>query len=146
MGSSSGASHERLYWNSEADCHAPGRFGDCRWTSKRSRLARSPVYVGALGWCEQLLPAMPLFHAAGVAAIASTGIYYGAGLVLGITDRPLTPDMVVESLKHSGADGAMLPPSIIEEISHMEEGVEALAALKYVGFGGGRCTRTSCGD
>ncbi|KAL3959271.1 hypothetical protein ACCO45_007433 [Purpureocillium lilacinum] len=80
---------------------------------------------------------MPLFHAAGVAAIASTGIYYGAGLVLGITDRPLTPDMVVESLKHSGADGAMLPPSIIEEISHMEEGVEALAALKYVGFGGG---------
>lgn len=81
---------------------------------------------------------MPLFHAAGIAAISSTGIYYGAALVLGIPDRPLSADLVVDSLVHSGADGTILPPSIIEDLSLMEEGIQALAALKFVGFGGGK--------
>ncbi|KAJ6440114.1 L-aminoadipate-semialdehyde dehydrogenase [Purpureocillium lavendulum] len=89
------------------------------------------------GGASKFFLPMPLFHAAGVAAISSTGIYYGASLVLGITDRPLTADLVVASLRHSGADGAMLPPSVIEDLSFMEEGVETLAALQYVGFGGG---------
>lgn len=82
---------------------------------------------------------MPLFHAAGIAAISSTGIYYGVALVLGIPDRPLSADLVVESLIHSGADGTILPPSIIEDLSLTEEGIRALATLKIVGFGGGEC-------
>ncbi|UNI19521.1 putative NRPS-like protein biosynthetic cluster [Purpureocillium takamizusanense] len=89
------------------------------------------------GTASKFFLPMPLFHAAGTAAVASLGIYYGAAMVLGITARPLTPDMAVESLKYSNADAAMLPPSVIEELSHMDEGVEALAALKFIGFGGG---------
>ena len=90
------------------------------------------------GSSTKLFLPMPLFHAAGVATICSTGIYYGAALVLGIPDRPLTADLVVESLVHSGAEGTLLPPSIIEDLSLIEEGIKALAALKFVGFGGGK--------
>jgi acyl-CoA synthetase (AMP-forming)/AMP-acid ligase II len=89
------------------------------------------------GTAKKFFLPMPLFHAAGVAAISSTGIYYGAALVLGIPDRPLSADLVVDSLVHSGADGTILPPSIIEDLSLVEEGIQALSSLKFVGFGGG---------
>lgn len=80
---------------------------------------------------------MPQFHAAGVAHIMSTGIYYGAAIVLPHTHCHPNADLVAQSLLQSGADGTILPPSIVEGLAQSETGIAALAGLKYAGFAGG---------
>lgn len=79
---------------------------------------------------------MPLFHAAGAYCMCFA-ILFNKPMILPIPDQPLTADLTVQCLAHSGADSVVLPPSICEELSHMEEGVRALAKLKIVSFGGG---------
>ncbi|PHH84544.1 hypothetical protein CDD83_1780 [Cordyceps sp. RAO-2017] len=86
---------------------------------------------------RRLLMPMPLFHAAGLfAGLVVHTIYLGGSIVLG-NDQPLTPELVVDYLAHSGADTAMLPPSIVEELSRSEQGIKALRKLNFVAFGGG---------
>lgn len=82
---------------------------------------------------------MPMFHAAGlIGGMLSLGIYYGVPAALPLIDQPVTPDLILKCLKYSGADGAILAPSIVEELSLMSDGVEALKKLAFVAFGGGK--------
>ncbi|TWU74321.1 putative secondary metabolism biosynthetic enzyme [Metarhizium rileyi] len=85
---------------------------------------------------------LPMFHAAGLlGGMLSMGIYYGLPAALPPTDQPLTPDLTLRCLQHSGADATFLPPSIIEELSLMPDGVEELKRLGFVAFGGGNLSK-----
>jgi thioester reductase-like protein len=70
-------------------------------------------------------------------------IYWDKPLALGIGDRPLSTDMVVECLAHADVDAAMLPPAILEEMSQLDETIAPLKTLKYVAFAGGNLPRES---
>lgn len=107
-------------------------------------LRKVPDYQGAPSiwshWGEhgtKLYMGLPLFHAAGVAKTCLIGIYYGPAIVFGIADRPLTADLYIETTRYSGADVAVLPPSVLEDLSTTEEGIQCLLSQKIVGFGGG---------
>ncbi|KAG8418259.1 hypothetical protein J3458_005684 [Metarhizium acridum] len=80
---------------------------------------------------------MPEFHVAGVALVINAGIFYGATLVYGVADGPLSADLAILSLVHSGADAATLPPSVVEKMSLTEVGISVLAGLDIVAFGVG---------
>ncbi|KAK8016859.1 Non-canonical non-ribosomal peptide synthetase FUB8 [Apiospora rasikravindrae] len=80
---------------------------------------------------------MPLFHAAGIYMSVWFSLYYGKPIALGISDKPLSSDLVVESLKNLDVEAAVLPPAILEDMSLDEEATKALAKLHAVGFGGG---------
>ncbi|PNP45742.1 hypothetical protein THARTR1_10900 [Trichoderma harzianum] len=86
---------------------------------------------------SKIFSPMPSFHMAGVACIVIFGIYHGVPIVLGVPNRPLSADLVAECLAHSKADFAVLPPSIIEDMSVNDEHVGLLAKLKGTAFGGG---------
>ncbi|KAM4061584.1 male sterility protein [Hirsutella rhossiliensis] len=85
---------------------------------------------------------MPLFHAAGLKAGFILAVYYRIPIALGMPNLPLTPDLALKCLTHSGTDAAFLPPSLIEELSRSFEGVKALRNLKFLTFGGGRLSES----
>ena len=80
---------------------------------------------------------MPLYHAAAIDISLQYSLYMDTGIALGMPNRPLTADNVLEYLKYCGADSVMLPPSIMEDLSVMPEGIEALKKLSYAAFAGG---------
>ncbi|KAL6399895.1 Carboxylic acid reductase [Ilyonectria robusta] len=86
---------------------------------------------------EKIFMPMPLFHGAGMILLLKLTLAFGATFALTIPDRPLSSDLVLQSLKHVGAQGTILPPVVLEELSTKSESLAELAKLKYVGFGGG---------
>lgn len=80
---------------------------------------------------------MPLFHAAGLYMAFWFSIYYAVPIALGIADRPLSSDLVVETLKNADVEAAVLPPAILEDMSLNHEAMKQLAKLHAVGLGGG---------
>ncbi|KAG9508149.1 putative NRPS-like protein biosynthetic cluster [Fusarium musae] len=90
-------------------------------------------------WAERaskIFMGMPMYHAAGT-YLPLTFIYTGLSAVMPFPNQPLNVDTAMDYLKHSGADGAMLPPSVVDELAATEEGTEALAKLKLLITGGG---------
>lgn len=87
---------------------------------------------------SKMFSPMPLFHMAGIACMSFFGIYYGVPMVLGVPSRPLSADLVGECLVYSRSDSALLPPSIIEDMSIDKAHVKLLAGLRHTGFGGGK--------
>jgi acyl-CoA synthetase (AMP-forming)/AMP-acid ligase II len=88
--------------------------------------------------CSKIFVPMPAFHMAGVACISFFGIYFGTEIILGVPNRPLSAGIVADCLKKiKDCDCAVLPPSIIEDMSVNEEHIRLLANLKMTGFGGG---------
>ncbi|KAF4955998.1 hypothetical protein FGADI_4171 [Fusarium gaditjirri] len=90
-------------------------------------------------WAERakkIFLGMPMYHAAGT-FLPLTFIYVGVSSVMPLPNQPLNVDTALDYLNCSGADGAMLPPSVVDELAASEEGVEALAKLKVVATGGG---------
>ncbi|KAL3608896.1 hypothetical protein FPOAC2_03907 [Fusarium poae] len=82
------------------------------------------------------LLSMPMFHGAGVYATISS-IFTGSTTVMPIMNKPLSAESVLESLEYSGAQGVVLPPSIVEGIAASEKGIEALTKLEFLKFAGG---------
>ncbi|RYC58014.1 hypothetical protein CHU98_g8197, partial [Xylaria longipes] len=80
---------------------------------------------------------MPLFHAAGLYCVLVTALYYETPAAFGVPDRPLSADFVTESLNHLDAEGVMLPPALLEDMSQSDRYVEPLKKLNLVGFAGG---------
>jgi acyl-CoA synthetase (AMP-forming)/AMP-acid ligase II len=87
---------------------------------------------------SKIFSPMPLFHAAAIVVGIGMAVFYERPVVLGIPDRPLSSDLVMDCLHHSGAGGCVLPPSLMAELSLSEEGVAALARLGFAAFGGGK--------
>ncbi|KAK2030283.1 thioester reductase domain-containing protein [Colletotrichum zoysiae] len=84
---------------------------------------------------------MPPFHAAGCYMLMISAVFWTRPVVLGFPDRPLTPQAVIDTVEHARAETAVLPPAILEEMSHMPEGTAALRKLRLVQFGGGNLSR-----
>lgn len=80
---------------------------------------------------------MPLFHAAGLYLFIYSVLYFDTPIALGVSDRPLSIDLVVECLDNLDVEGAMLPPTMLEEMSQNDEWIRPLMKLKIVAFGGG---------
>lgn len=90
---------------------------------------------------ERLFLPMPLFHAAGCCMSILAAIYWKHPVALGFTNRPLTPQTVLDALQYANIDNVILPPSILEEMASMPEGVDWLKKMKRVHFGGGNLAR-----
>ncbi|KAK4464967.1 hypothetical protein QBC42DRAFT_262241, partial [Cladorrhinum samala] len=104
-------------------------------------------WEGRTIWCEEVarrttrcLNPMPLYHAAAMYFSMIMIHYWEAPSALGIGDRPLSSDMVLECLHHARVDAAVLPPVILDELSQSNEAMEALSGLECVVFGGGSLT------
>ncbi|KAL7920237.1 hypothetical protein ACQKWADRAFT_328838 [Trichoderma austrokoningii] len=80
---------------------------------------------------------MPLFHAAGLGMLMMLTVNYKMPCALNIPEKPLNTELVMQSLAHAGVDGALLPPSVIEDVSSTKDGLKALANLNFLSFGGG---------
>ncbi|KAI0407921.1 hypothetical protein F4802DRAFT_605343 [Xylaria palmicola] len=89
---------------------------------------------------KQFFP-MPLFHAAALYSFFYHSVYRNTITILGIGEKPLSADLVFECLENVNFEGAFLPPSILEEISHSEESMSKLSKLEIVIFGGGNLAR-----
>ncbi|KAI2468516.1 acetyl-CoA synthetase-like protein [Annulohypoxylon bovei var. microspora] len=104
----------------------------------------SPDFNGAAVWMRgfaklgrrHLVP-MPLFHAAGLFIFVFSVLYWDTPVAFGIGERPLSIDLVLECLDNVDVEGVMLPPAMLEEMSHSDEYTQSLANLKCVTFGGG---------
>ncbi|KAI1653606.1 acetyl-CoA synthetase-like protein [Daldinia decipiens] len=109
-----------------------------------SRPSRNSVYLWTVELSrrsERCIFPMPFFHAAGMYITVFIGIYCGRPIMLPIASKPLRPDIVCEYIKHAGPGAStLLPPSILEEMSHVTEYVEALKKLSIAMFGGGNLT------
>ncbi|KAI1134702.1 acetyl-CoA synthetase-like protein [Hypoxylon sp. FL0543] len=107
-----------------------------------------PNFRGYVPWLRglaesakrHLLP-MPLFHAAGVYVFVFCAMFWDTPVALGIGDRPLSIDLIVESLENVDVEGLMLPPAMLEEMSHSDEYIRPLAKLNLVLFGGGNLNK-----
>ncbi|KAM0341657.1 hypothetical protein ACHAPU_009903 [Fusarium lateritium] len=91
------------------------------------------------GWAERsrkMLIAMPMFHAAG-SFMMLLPIFIRTSTVMTMSNKPLGIDTALQCLEHSGSDAAIFPPSVIEGLAASEQGIEALAKLQLVVFGGG---------
>lgn len=100
--------------------------------------------IGVLAWAEdskRVFCPMPLFHTAGLVCTVAMALYWNTPVVLGISDRPQTADLIIETLKNIDVESVMLAPAIIEDMSQTKEGTEALAGLKEICFGGGNLAR-----
>ncbi len=64
--------------------------------------------------------------------------YWDVPAALGVGDRPLSADLVLDYIKYSGADCVCLPPTIAEEYSQDKEAIAKLSKLSWVAFGGGK--------
>ncbi|KAH9998549.1 nonribosomal peptide synthetase [Xylariaceae sp. FL0662B] len=96
-----------------------------------------PTFTRA--WSEQSkrqFAPFPLFHAGGLYLFMIRAIYWGNPVALGIVERPLSPDLVVECLDHLDVEGILLPPAILEQMSQSTRYIQSLVKLKMVIFGG----------
>ncbi|KAI1128465.1 hypothetical protein F5Y10DRAFT_240434 [Nemania abortiva] len=89
---------------------------------------------------RQFLP-MPLFHAAALYNFIYGSIYRDITTILGIGEKPLTADLVMECLDNVNYDGIVLPPSVAEDLSHCEEYMCKLSKLGMVIVGGGNLAK-----
>lgn len=87
---------------------------------------------------KRMLNPMPLYHAAALYIAFLMVHYWDVPASLGIADRPLSADMAIESMKYAEVDSAVLPPAILEELSHTQESTDILKRMSYVAFGGGK--------
>ncbi|KAI0177636.1 nonribosomal peptide synthetase [Pestalotiopsis sp. NC0098] len=83
---------------------------------------------------------MPMFHAAGLYSFINISIYRASPIFFSV-DRPLSSDLVVETLQKVDAEATFLPPAILEDMSQDETCVKALAKLNFIVFGGGNLAR-----
>ncbi|KAK3367615.1 hypothetical protein B0H63DRAFT_405312 [Podospora didyma] len=91
--------------------------------------------------CTRIMHPMPLCHAAGMFFSMMMMYYWDTPAVLGIGDRPLSSDIIMDCLEYSDADAVLLPPAILEELCQDDQSVAILKKLSAVGFGGGNLAR-----
>lgn len=83
---------------------------------------------------------MPLFHAAALYVFIINVVWWQTPIALGLADKPLTADLVMDCLNHLNVESAVLPPSILEDMSNDEECIKSLKKLKLIPIAGGTST------
>ena len=84
---------------------------------------------------------VPLFHAAGLYITVMMTLFWDRPVALSVPEKPLSSDLVLECLDCLDADGIILPPVILEEMSQSKESMNVLSRLNAVAFGGGKPSR-----
>ncbi|KAK8064619.1 nonribosomal peptide synthetase [Apiospora phragmitis] len=107
------------------------------WKEAPELDGKKTIWSELVSGCKRHFTAMPLFHAAGLYIAFWFSVYYGVPIALGSADRPLSADLVVESLKNVDANTTLLPPAILEDMSMNDEAMKELAKFHGVGIGGG---------
>ncbi|KAI0474340.1 hypothetical protein F4859DRAFT_522017 [Xylaria cf. heliscus] len=95
-------------------------------------------------WCKRVnryFNPMPLFHSAGLCLFFYNSVYWNSTTVLGFPDQAVTADLTRECLIHAKVQGAVLQPSILEEMCEDSSSVAALSKLNAVLFGGGQLAK-----
>ncbi|KAI0870150.1 hypothetical protein GGS24DRAFT_122083 [Hypoxylon argillaceum] len=95
-------------------------------------------------WCKRVnryFSPMPLFHSAGLCLFFYNSVYWNSTTVLGFPNQAVTADLTRETLIHSKVQGAVLAPSILEEMCEDSSSVAALSQLNAVLFGGGHLAK-----
>lgn len=99
-----------------------------------------PTWAALFG-ARRLFAPMPFFHAAGAYMPFIWSVYLGIRVALPIADRPLTPQAVIDAAEYADVDCALLPPTILEGMSHIPEGVDCLRKMRLTIFVGGPLAR-----
>lgn len=68
----------------------------------------------------------------------NSGILFDVGFAIGLAGRPITGDLVIESIEYSGSDSLSTTPSVLDEILAQRRGIELLKKMKFVMCGGGK--------
>ncbi|KAI9709750.1 MAG: putative NRPS-like protein biosynthetic cluster [Bogoriella megaspora] len=91
------------------------------------------------GWSapgRSMLMVSPWFHTA--AFLTLMRVFQRSSFILpGGTSRPMTSDFIVQALSQKNPDTALFTPSLLEDLSATDEGLNALKHIKHIWFGGG---------
>lgn len=102
-----------------------------------SREGRRTMFAHLKHNCKRLLCPFPFFHAAGVSNCLAVAAYLPLTAVLAPADRIPNAGLIDELLDHGNCDMALLPPSLLEDMSQSQESLYRLGKLKGVFYGGG---------
>ncbi|PWY76131.1 NRPS-like enzyme [Aspergillus sclerotioniger CBS 115572] len=81
-----------------------------------------------------VLSTTPFFHLMGLLAFTESLFHHTPFIVL--PDKPLSVDLISSVITTTRPTAALLPPSILEDISHVPSARTALSTLQYVYFAG----------
>ncbi|KAL4966026.1 putative NRPS-like enzyme [Aspergillus stella-maris] len=95
---------------------------------------RQSTLFNDLGSDHLVLSTTPFFHLMGFLAFTES-IFHSVPFV-NLPDKPLSVDLLADTIKQTHATAAMLPPSILEDMSQSEIGIETLKSLDCVYFAG----------
>lgn len=101
----------------------------------------SPVFIAEKG--KLFFTMSPLFHFMGLLNMVAP-VFFDSPFVL-CPDKPLTVDLLSQIIKDTHPETAILPPSILEDLSGSEQGLDLLRRFRMVAFGGAPLT-TEPGD
>jgi hypothetical protein len=77
-----------------------------------------------------------MFHAGGVYCTFGGSIYWDMQFAL-YTTKPVNSMGIMEAVKYSGSRAMVVPPSSVAELSNMDNGMELLMKMTFIGYGGG---------
>ncbi|KAJ5408352.1 hypothetical protein N7509_002235 [Penicillium cosmopolitanum] len=83
---------------------------------------------------ELVLATTPFFHLMGFFSFAIS-IFHSVPVLIG-PEKPLSVDYLVELFDTARPTGALLPPSVLEDMCYSDKALESLRGLKSVYFGG----------
>ncbi|KAJ5085572.1 hypothetical protein N7532_010343 [Penicillium argentinense] len=83
---------------------------------------------------DLVLATTPFFHLMGFFSFAMS-IFHSVPVLIGL-DKPLSVGYLVDLLKITRPTAALLPPSVLEDMSHDDKALECLRGLKSIYFGG----------
>ena len=82
-----------------------------------------------------MLAPVPFFHVMGM-IVLSRSIFWQRPIIRLPTDQPFNAASAIEAIKATKPGSAIFPPSVLEDMSATEEGMQALSTLKRVFYGG----------
>ncbi|KAL4988612.1 hypothetical protein BDW68DRAFT_158654 [Aspergillus falconensis] len=96
---------------------------------------KSALYNGiAVGSGALLLSVTPNFHLMGL--IGPFGSIFHGFPFISVPDGPLSVQVLTDTIQTTKPDIAMIPPSVLEDMSHSDAALAALKTVKYTCLGG----------
>ncbi|KAL4807921.1 hypothetical protein BDV18DRAFT_168140 [Aspergillus unguis] len=95
---------------------------------------RQSSFFNDLGPDHLVLCTTPFFHLMGFLSFAES-VFHGVPFI-NLPDKPLSVQLLADTVEKTKPTAAMLPPSILEDMSHSELGVNVLKKLDYVYYAG----------